>query len=35
MKQLLKDIIIDQKNFLVNRRTILRKFPEKYLKTMR
>ena len=32
MKQLLKDIIIDQKNFLVNRRTILRKFPEKYLK---
>lgn len=32
MKQLLKDIIIDQKSFLSNRKCIARRFPEKYLK---
>ncbi|WP_300725832.1 ATP-binding protein [uncultured Bacteroides sp.] len=32
MKQLLKDIIIDQRNFLANRKTIKRTFPESYLK---
>ena len=31
MKQLLKDIIIDQKSFLPSKKTIIRSFPEKYL----
>lgn len=31
MKQLLKDIITDQKTFLSNKRTIIRDFPMKYL----
>lgn len=31
MKQLLKDIIIDQKSFLSNKKWIIRKFPEKYI----
>lgn len=31
MKQLLKDIITDQKNFLSNKKTITRHFPERYL----
>lgn len=31
MRQLLKDIIIDQKHFLAGKKTILRHFPEKYL----
>lgn len=31
MKQLLKDIIIDQKNFLASKKNIIRNFPEKYL----
>lgn len=31
MKQLLKDIIIDQRAFFVNRKTIARNFPERYL----
>lgn len=31
MKQLLKDIIIDQKSFLPSKKTIIRSFSEKYL----
>lgn len=31
MQQLLKDIIIDQKNFLASQKTIARDFPERYL----
>ena len=31
MKQLLKDIIIDQKSFLPSKKTIIRIFSEKYL----
>jgi len=31
MKQLLKDIIIDQKSFLLSKKTIIRSFSEKYL----
>ena len=33
MKQLLKDIIIDQKSFLPSKKTIIRSFSEKYLNT--
>lgn len=33
MKQLLKDIITDQKKFLANRKLIPRSFPERYLKS--
>lgn len=31
MKQLLKDIIIDQKSFFSSKKNIIRSFPEKYL----
>lgn len=31
MKQLLKDIIIDQKSYLSNKKTVIRNFPQKYL----
>ncbi len=31
MKQLLKDIIIDQKAYLSNRKAIVRNFPKQYL----
>lgn len=31
MKQLLKDIIIDQKSYLSNKKTVIRNFPQRYL----